>query len=53
MIGVHLGLIRVDWELDWEAMGLTMSSKNWKCPGLVSITERVLWDITCVYIREH
>jgi len=27
MIGVHLGLIRVDWELDWEAMGLTMSSK--------------------------
>jgi len=25
---------------------MTISSKHWKCPGLVSITNGVLWDIT-------
>ena len=33
-IGVHLGLIRLDWVMDWGAMGMMMSSKMLEVSGV-------------------
>ena len=46
MVGVDLGFIGVDWEVDWGAVDMMLSLIVPEVTGLVSIAKWVLQDVT-------
>ena len=53
MIGVDSGFIRVDWEVDWGAVDMMLSSIAPEVTRISQHFQKVLWDITmCVTLDE-